>query len=76
MIKCETVTVVATDEDGDTTTVVVPAYTRTPSDLQILVDRLMEEYLSRSKHTRAEVSLGDFAFFALSKAALEPHTID
>lgn len=72
---CATVTVTVTDEDGNVTTKVVPAYTRPLPELRTLLKGHVATYLERSRLEGEPGSLGDFALYLLVKAADDPRVI-
>ena len=72
---CETVTIKVTDEAGNSTTRVVPAFTRSFLDMQTQLEGLVAEYLQRATDEREPVSLGDFALYVVAQAAKDPKVI-
>jgi len=71
-VKCETVTITITDEDGNGTSMVVPAYTRSFNQMEKRIAEVTENYLRLSKLAGQPMSTGDYALFVLTNAASEP----
>lgn len=77
MVTCEIVKVIMEDEAGNMVNAFwVPAYTRSPGELRAILYALISEYMDKSHKTGDSVSLGDFALYAISKAAYEPRVIE
>lgn len=75
--KCETLSVIVVPEGGgEGRELVVPAYTRTPSDLKNVIEEFTQQYFLFSGLQNAQVSLGDLALFLLAAAAKEPRFIE
>lgn len=70
-VACEIAAVTITGR-GRTTSFTIPAFTRTPDALRGVVEEHFADYLAKSEAAGAGVSLADFGFFALSRAATEP----
>jgi hypothetical protein len=77
VIQCQTVTVTIEDnEDGETASLTIPAYTREIEDFRSVVEDHLRDYLYISVMAGTQVSVGDFAMRLLAMAAIEPRTID
>lgn len=60
--------------NGNTTTISVPAYTRSFEEIIRIAKESINEYLSLTDMAGTAASLADLALYILSKAANEPRT--
>ena len=56
--------------------ITIPAFTRPRTDMVDTLSKLCAEYLATSEGEGAPTSMGDFALFALVKAAGDPHFVE
>ena len=73
-MNVETARVEITNEQGLKTGFTVPAYTRNETDLLETIDKWQKDYFRLSNPNG--MSLADYAFFLLAKAAGEPTTLE
>jgi hypothetical protein len=73
-IQCETVIVTVTDEAGNQSSTVMPAFTRSREEMLELLSDIAGEYIGRSVAENSPMSVGDFALYAVTRAASEPRT--
>lgn len=76
MRVCETVEAVFISHDAEVARVTMPAFTREREDFLLRVAAVTYAYVEASERSGDGMSLGDFAMWCATRAALEPRTME